>query len=595
MKRPISLLGRFLVWRVKHISNKNFILILSIFVGIIGGIAAAIIKNIIHYSHVLLTHGFHDEYENYLYFIYPIIGIILTVIMVRVFYRKEFAHGITNVLNAISTKNSIVQLKEMFFFIFGSFATVGLGGSVGMEATLVMSGSGIGSNMARLLQLPYRSRKLLLGCGSAAALAAFFNAPIAGVIFALEVLMLDLTMASLVPLLMASVIGNIIATFLLGESIVFNFTLTEYFSVRDLPYYLGLGVFCGFMALYFVRIDSFVSKIYQKVNNVYVKTVAGALIVGLLVFLFPPLYGEGYSAIKSLISNDSVSLMNNTFFFDFKDTEFVFILFLAAIILAKAFAVSITLNSGGIGGFFAPSLFIGGLSGFLFARTQNYFDLTIPLSETNFTLVGMAGAMSGIFHAPLTAIFLIAEITKGYELIVPLMLVSTISYLIGIYFEPHSIFTRRLAQKGELITHHKDKEVLTLLKLRKIVERDLITVSPGDSLEDLLRNAVSKSNRNIFPVVDVEGKLSGMVLLNDIRSIMFKPELYDTVSVEELMIIPPTCVMVDEPMEKVIRKFDETGAWNLPVIDSEEKYVGFISKSKIFSAYRRLLVQFSDE
>lgn len=595
ISRPQTFLGRLLVWRVRHVSNKNFILLLSVVLGIFGGITAIFLKVFIHYFQQFLTSGFSKEYLNVMYIFYPMIGIFLTVLLIRIFYRGEFAHGITNVLYAISKKSSIVKLRDTLYFLMGSLFTVGMGGSVGLEATLVMSGSGFGSNLARMLRLSYRSRMLLLGCGTAGALSAFFNAPIAGVIFALEVLMLDLTMASLIPLVMASVVGFIMSRIFLGEEIMFNFSLHDSFSVSDIPFFVALGVLAGLVSLYFTRIDRFVGGMFRKFRNPFVKPLTGAVILGLMIFMFPPLYGEGYEAIKVLLSDQPSNLMNNSVFYDFKDATYVLLLFIAAIILVKAFAVSITLSSGGIGGFFAPSLFLGGLCGFFFAYGINLIDLPVRLSENNFMLVGMAGAFSGIFHAPLSAIFLIAELTRGYELMVPLMLVSTISYLIIIYFEPHSLFTRRLAQKGELVTHHKDRAVLTLLKLHSVIEKDLKKVYPEMPLGDFLKNAVAHSRRNIFPVVDENNKFLGVVLLDDIREIMFKPEMYDGVMIRDLMHLPPAYVYGDEAMDRVLKKFDETGAWNLPVIDHDDNYIGFISKSKVLTAYRRLLVQFSEE
>lgn len=590
-----TLLKSFLIWRIKHISKKNFILMLSLLIGLIGGLVAVILNSAIHYLHSLLTVDLDIRFQSILYLIYPTIGIVLTVLLIKYLYRDEFAHGITNVLYAISKKSSIVTFKDTLFFTVGSLLTVGFGGSVGMEATLVMNGSGFGSNMARLLHLSYRSRMLLLGCGVAAALAGFFHAPIAGVIFAMEILMLDLTMASLIPLLVASVTGFIVGKVLTGETFIFNFSMQDPFTVIDIPFFIIFGLFSGLIAFYFIRVDKMVGRLCGYLHNTAARIGIGVAILSMLVFLFPPLYGEGYEAIESILAGTPKEMLNNSFFFDYRNMELVFLLLVAAIILLKAFAVSLTLNSGGIGGFFAPSLFIGGLGGFFFARVINFIGMPVELSETNFMLVGMAGAMSAIFHAPLTAIFLIAELTGGYGLIVPLMIVSTLSYVFIIYFEPHSIFTRRLAEKGELITHHKDKAVLTLLDLNKVIEKDLIPVSPDDTLGKMLKNAVAKSKRNIYPVVDNANKLLGVVLLNDIRSVMFNQEMYDQLYVRDLMNAPPSYIFKNETMDSVIRKFDETGAWNLPVIDANGCYVGFISKSKLFSAYRRMLVQFSEE
>jgi len=590
-----NLLKSFLIWRIKHISKRNFILILSLFIGLIGGLIAVLLNGAIHYLHSFLTIDLDIRFQSVLYFLYPIIGVVLTVLLIKFLYRDEFAHGITNVLYAISKKSSIVTLKDTSFFTLGSLLTVGFGGSVGMEATLVMSGSGLGSNLARLLHLSYRTRMLLLGCGVASALAGFFHAPIAGVIFAMEILMLDLTMASLIPLLVSSVTGFIVGKALTGEEFIFNFSMQDPFAIGDIPFFILFGLFIGLVSFYFIRVDKLIDTLSQRFQNTYARISTGVLLLGLLIFLFPPLYGEGYEAIENILAGNPTAMLNNSFFYDFRTIEPLFLGIVAAIILLKAFAVSLTLTSGGIGGFFAPSLFLGGIGGFFFARLLNYIGMPVELSETNYMLVGMAGAMSSIFHAPLTAIFLIAELTGGYGLIVPLMIVSTLSYVFIIYFEPHSIFTRRLADKGELITHHKDKAVLTLLDLNKVIEKDLIAVSPDDSLGKLLKNAVAKSKRNIYPVVTEKNKLIGVVLLNDLRSVMFNQEMYNQLYVRDFMNAPPSYIFQNETMESVIRKFDETGAWNLPVIDAGGGYVGFVSKSKLFSAYRRMLVQFSED
>ncbi len=590
-----DILKSFLIWRIKHISKRNFILILSLFIGLAGGLVAVLLHSAIHYLHAFLTINLDIQYQSVLYLLYPVLGVLLTVLLIKFLYRDEFAHGITNVLYAISKKSSIVKLKDTLFFTLGSLLTVGFGGSVGMEATLVMNGSGFGSNLARLLHLSYRSRMLLLGCGVASALAGFFHAPIAGVIFAMEILMLDLTMASLIPLLVSSVSGFIVGKVLTGEEFIFNFSMQDPFTIGDIPYFILLALFIGSIAFYFIRIDQLITSLSQRFRSNVARIGTGISLLGLLVFLFPPLYGEGYTAIEAILAGNPTDMLNNSFFYGYKNSEIIFLGIVAAILLLKAFAVSLTLNSGGIGGFFAPSLFIGGIGGFFFARVLNFIGMPGELSEANFMLVGMAGAMSSIFHAPLTAIFLIAELTGGYGLIVPLMIVSTLSYMFIIYFEPHSIFTRRLAEKGELITHHKDKAVLTLLDLNKVIETDMIAVSPDATLGELLRNAVAKSKRNIYPVVSEHNKLLGIVLLNDLRPVMFNQEMYDQLYVRDLMNSPPSYIFKNETMDSVIRKFDETGAWNLPVIDANGGYVGFISKSKLFSAYRRLLVQFSED
>ncbi len=595
MKQPQTTIGKILAWRVRNISDRNFIVILSILIGFISSIIAIILRLAITEIHEILTGGFKEEQQNYLFIAYPVFGILITLALLKYFFKEYFDHGITNVLNAIARKSSIVKARDTIYFIFGSLITVGSGGSVGMEATLVMSGSSVGSNVGRYLHLPYQSRMLLLGCGVAGALAAFFQAPVAGMIFVLEVLMLDLTMGSLVPLLMASVTGILVSQIILGDRTVFDFVLASEFSSGNIPFYIVLGVFSALVSVYFTRITNYMEELFSRYSRTFTRGLIGALSLGLLIFLFPPLYGEGYAAIRTLENGNELQLLNNSLFYDFKEEEWILLAFLGGVIIFKAFAVAITLGSGGIGGYFAPSLFIGGISGFFFARLINFMEFTAPLSESNFLLVGMAGVMSGIFHAPLTGVFLIAELTEEYTFIVPLMVVSTTSYLVTIFFEPHSLFTKKLAQKGDLITHHKDRAILTMMKLDKLIEQDLKTVDPNDSLGDILRYKVAESTKNIYPVIDRDNNLLGIILLDDIRKLLVKTEMHEEVFAKDLMHDPPAYLYADEPMDKVIKKFDDSGAWNLPVLNSNGKFEGFISKSKIFSAYRGLLVQFSEE
>lgn len=594
MKQPETTLGKLLAWRVRNISDRNFIILLSILIGLTSSFIAIVLRVTINEIHHILTGGFKVEQQNYLFIAYPVIGILITLGILKFFFRDYFDHGITNVLNSIARKNSVVKIRDTFYFIIGSLITVGSGGSVGMEATLVMSGSSGGSNIARYLHLPHQSRMLLLGCGVAGALAAFFQAPIAGMIFVLEVLMLDLTMGSLIPLLMASLTGILVSKVILGDRLVFDFVLGTPFNPENIPFYILLGVFAALISVYFTRITNYMEELFSQYSRTFVRGLIGALGLGLLIFLFPPLYGEGYEAIRTLENGNELQLLSNSLFYDFRQEEWILLIFLAGVIIFKAFAVAITLGSGGIGGYFAPSLFIGGISGFFFARLINYLDIT-TLSESNFLLVGMAGVMSGIFHAPLTGVFLIAELTEEYSFIVPLMLVSAISYLVTIFFEPHSLFTKKLAQKGDLITHHKDKAILTMMKLDKLIESELKTVDPNDSLGDILRNKVAESTRNIFPVIDNNQNLLGVILLDDIRKLLLRTEMHEEVLAKDLMHEPPAYLYSNEPMDKVIKKFDDTEAWNLPVLSENGKYVGFISKSKIFSAYRSLIVQFSEE
>jgi len=589
-----SLLGRFVNWRVRHMGDSQFILLLSGIVGLFGGLAAVGIKLLIHYLHHQLTTFINDSSFNLWYLILPLTGVILSVALIKYLYRGSFAHGITNVLYAISKNKSIVKLKDAVYFMFGSIFTVGLGGSVGMEATLIMTGSSLGSNLAQSFRLSFSHRVLLLGCGAAAALASFFHAPIAGVVFALEVLMLDLTMSSLVPLLMASVIGTIVGRIFLGQDIILDFSRHSPFLVEQLPYFVVLGLASGLIGIYFAKVDHFTEKLGQKLGGGWKKALVLGGLAALMIYSFPPLFGEGYSAISQVFNGDSAALLRNSFFEQFSEFKIHFLVFLLAVVLLKALAVAFTLGAGGIGGYFAPSLFLGGITGFLVARAINILKLfPVHLPEDNFTLVGMAGVMSSVFYAPLSAVFLIAEITSGYDLIVPLMLVATTSYLIGHYVEPHSLFTRRLARRGELITHHKDQAVMAMMDMQSMIENDFKPTHPDATFREFLREAVGKSKRNIFPVLDDEGKLISIVLLDDVRPMIFKEDQYDKMEISELMRKPPAKILMSDRIHEVLKKFDHTSAWNLPVVEEDGRYVGFISKSKLLSAYREMLVEMS--
>lgn len=590
MKKP-SFAARIVVWVIKSINHRQLLLILSLIVGVLGGLAAVILKNTVLFTNNFLHGLFDPRYSNIVYLAFPLIGILLTVLFVKYLVKDNISHGVSNVLHAISRKKSRLEPHNTYSSMAASTLTVGFGGSVGLEAPIVLTGASLGSNLGQFLKLNYKTVTLLIGCGVTGAIAGIFKSPIAAMIFSLEVLMLDLTMWSIIPLLISAVAGATISSFLLGGAAVFQFSMPEPFLLGNIPWYITLGVFTGLVSFYFTKTTMGIESLFKKISGKYQRLVIGGVFLGFLVFLLPPLYGEGYGVIRSLLGGDPTEIAASSFFYRLIDNYWIFILFLLAILFLKVVAMAVTTGSGGVGGIFAPSLFVGGVAGFAVARLINLFRF-IDVPERNFALVGMAGVMAGVMHAPLTAIFLIAEITGGYELFIPLIIVATISHLTMIYFEPHSIYTKRLAQKGELITHHKDKAVLTLLQLGNVIETDLKTVSPDDSLGDLVK-VISKSGRNIFPVIESEGNLAGIVLLDNIRDIIFKPDLYDKLMVKELMKTPITTVSSGENMESVMRKFEETDAWNLPVID-QGKYIGFISKSKIFSEYRKVLLQFSD-
>ncbi len=587
-----SWFGRFLIWRVKYVKEKNFILVLSLLVGIVSGLAAILLKNMVHFTHVFFTERLQVDSGSLLFFIYPFIGICLTSLFVRYFVREDISHGVTKVLYAISRRNSMIKPHNNYSSLIASTITIGFGGSVGTEATIVLTGASIGSNLARFFRMNYKVMTLMIGCGAAGAIAGIFKAPIAGIVFTLEVLMLDLTMASLIPLMISAISSYVLVYFMMGDGMVLNFAVHDHFALANVPYYIILGICCGFLSVYFIRMNIRIEQFVAKMGNPFKKVAVGGALLGLLIYAFPPLYGEGYTALQDLLTDNADNILKNTYFFDFKSSAFMIVLYVIGLLFVKVIATALTNGSGGVGGVFAPSLFTGGIGGYLVATLINLSGIaTVPVSY--FVLAGMAGVMSGVMNSPLTAMFLIAEITGGYSLFVPLMITSVMAHLTGRGMEPHSIYARRLAMKGDLITHNKDKAVLTLMKLNKVIETDLRTVSVDATLGDLVK-IVSRSSRNIFPVVDTNDELLGIVLLDDIRKIMFNQDLYDTTYVRDYMTTPPTVVNMEDLMDTVMKKFEDTGAWNLPVIQ-EGKYVGFVSKAKIFNTYRRVLQHFSDE
>ncbi|MDP4184206.1 MAG: chloride channel protein [Bacteroidota bacterium] len=592
MSKLELVLDKFIDWRVRRIPEKSFIYFLSIVVGLACGLAALILKNLVHFTAYELTSWFDIKSWSYWYLALPMFGIGLTMLFVRYYVKDDISHGVTRILFAISQRDSFIRPHNNYTSIIGSSLTIGLGGSVGAEAPIVLTGASIGSNLARLMRMNYKTITLMIGCGAAGAIAGIFKAPLAGMLFTMEVLMMDLTMASLIPILISAVTSASFTYLLVGNNVLLSFYMNSPFNLNNIPYYIVLGVFCGFISLYFTRSAMWVESKFKKISNPIRKLLIGGGLLGILIFLFPPLWGEGYLTIIDILNGHGTNILNNSFFYGTQHNTILFLLFLALILVFKVVAMATTNGAGGVGGIFAPSLYMGGVAGyFLVIFFRNV--LGIPLPEGNFSLVGMAGVMAGVMHAPLTAIFLIAEITGGYSLFIPLMITSTISYLTIMSFEPHSLYTKRLAERGELITHNKDKAVLTLLKLRNVIETDLLVVNENATLGQLVKT-ISKSNRNIFPVIDENGLLKGIVVLDDIRSIMFNSEMYDITHVHDLMISPPALVFPNENMDSVMNKFTKTGAWNLPVVE-EGKYLGFVSKSKIFNAYRSVLVHFSDE
>ncbi len=585
---------RLLRWRERHIKEKSFVILLSLVVGVLAGLAAMVLKWMIHLISGTLTADLNVSEGNYLYILYPVIGILLACWYVRYVVRDNISHGVTRVLYSISQNKSRLKPHNMYTSTVASSITIGFGGSVGAEGPIVYTGAAIGSNLGQAFRLSPRVLMILVGCGAAAGIAGIFKAPIAGMLFTLEVLMLDLTTVTVMPLLIASISAASIAYIFTGYEFEFFFVQSEPFITERIPFFIGLGVICGFVSLYFTRIMFMMETFFKKHLGVqWKKSVVGGAILASLVFLFPPLYGEGYGAINSLLNGDPSSIVDGSIFYGDRDDVAFIILYIGFIILMKAFATSATNGAGGVGGTFAPSLYVGCMTGFFFAYLINNLGFGMDLSVKNFALMGMAGVMSGVMHAPLMGIFLTAEMTGGYELFLPLLIVSAISYGTIKIFEPYSIYTMRLARRGELLTHHKDKAVLTLLKMNSVVETDFLTVKPDMNLKQMV-DTISRSNRNLFPVVDDEERLIGVVLLDDIRNIMFRPDLYRRMHVSRFMAMPPAKLQIGDSMDHVMKTFDDTGAWNLPVVDGEQ-YVGFVSKSKIFNSYRRVLRHYSED
>lgn len=585
---------RLVNWREKHVKEKNFILFLALLVGIFCGLAAMVLKWLIHLISSWLTAGVNIEEGNYIFIVYPAIGVILAALYVRYVVRDNISHGVTRVLYAISSNKSRLKKHNIYTSVVASSVTIGFGGSVGAEGPIVYTGAAIGSNLGQAFRLSPRILMILVGCGAAAGIAGIFKAPIAGMLFTLEVLMIDLTTVSVMPLLIASITSATIAYIYTGYEFEFFFVQANVFEVSKIPPVLLLGVVCGLVSLYFTRVMNMMENFFKRFKNPWLKTGIGCSILSALVFVFPPLYGEGYSSINSLLSGDFSAILNGSIFYSDNQSILFLIVFVLLIILTKAFATSATNGAGGVGGTFAPSLYVGCMTGFLFAILFNMIGFDIELSTKNFALIGMAGVMSAVMHAPLMAIFLTAELTGGYDLFLPLLIVSTVAYGTIKIFEPYSIYTMRLAQRGELLTHHKDKAVLTLLKINNVIETDFLHVHPDMNLKQMV-DTISKSSRNLFPVVDDENRLLGVVILDEIRNIMFRPDLYKKIYVSKFMSMPPARVLNTETMDAVMKTFDKTGAWNLPVVDEDGHYLGFVSKSKIFNSYRRVLRHYCED
>jgi CIC family chloride channel protein len=560
-----------------------------------SGVGAVIIKNFTHFIQHLLEGKLINEYHNAFYFIFPIIGFTITYFIIKYVIRNKVSHGIPSTLFSISKRKGIMKRYQMFGSLIAAPITVGFGGSVGLEGPTVATGAAFSSNLARLLHLNQATRTLLIGCAAAGAMSSIFKAPIAAIIFAVEVFSLDLTLVSMIPLLLASVSAIITSYFFFGNDVLLPFDVTETFTIQDIPFYIILGVVAGMVSIYFTNMYSFFQDFFAKIASPIKRLIIGGLGIGILIYFIPPLYGEGFGVINDLVQgNPENALRNNIFHMDLNNGwNIVFLL--GGLVFFKIIASCFTFGAGGVGGIFAPTLFMGSIMGFTVGKFINNLGiLNEPISESNFTLVGMTGLMAGVLHAPLTAIFLIAEVTGGYELFIPLMIAAAISFSITKYFVPHSVYAMELGRKGELITHNKDHAVLTLMDIKTVIERDFVIVNPEMTLGELVHEAVVKSKRNLFPVVDKETQvLVGIILLDDLRPVMFDQSLYKEITARDLMQDPPTIIVMEEnKMTEVMKKFQDTGAWNLPVI-SNGVYFGFVSKSKLLTAYRRKLIDFS--
>jgi chloride channel protein, CIC family len=590
MLKVNSLLNRFIVWRNNKITDRQLLLILSVVVGLLVGFAAVIIKNLVHYIQVFVSQMASYE-KGTLYIVFPIIGLSLTVLFIKYINRNPVRHGIPGVLFAISKNQGKMNSHNLYSSIISSALTVGFGGSVGLEGPTVATGAAIGSNIGRWLHLNYKQITLLLGCASAGAMSAIFKAPIAAVVFALEVIMLDLTITAIVPLLLSSVSAALTSYLFLGQNYLYSFAISETFKLENIKWYILFAIFTGFVAVYFSKVYNIITEAFERIPNIFHRLLVGGIILGLLIFLIPSLYGEGYEIINASLRGQYGFLFENTFYSGLKGNLLATLILFLILLLFKVVATSITFGSGGVGGVFAPTLFSGGIAGLFFSRLLA--EIGVDVNPSSFALVGMAGMIAAVIHAPLTAIFLIAEITGGYQLFMPLMIVATVSYATTKIFIPNSVYTMQLAKRGELMTHHKDKALLMMLRLNELIETDFNILRPSTSLGGLI-DTIKFAHRNIFPVVEEDGTFRGIIKLDDIRHIMFDNDLYENVYVRDLMFMPEHVIFSHDTVEEVARKFQVSGRYNIAVLN-HGKYMGFISRAKLFSSYRSLLKDFSEE
>ena len=592
----ISFISRIDKWRATHVSERMFVLMLAFIVGLLSAVAAYVLHWLINQIVALLTGGFDATSFNLLYLVYPVVGIFITMLFVRYVVKDNISHGITRILYAISQNRSRLKAHNTWTSVVASAVTIGFGGSVGAEAPIVLTGSAIGSNLGKLFRLDSHTLMLLIGCGAAGAIAGIFKAPIAGLVFTLEVLMIDLTMASLMPILVSCVTATCFTYIFSGDAALFTFHLDDSWTVERIPACVGLGIFCGMVSLYFIRTMSFCEGLFARLKeHPYIKLIVGGSLLSLLIFLFPSLFGEGYSSINLLLNgrgeDDWTQILNNSLF---AGQEKFLVLYVFLVLLTKVFATSATNGGGGCGGTFAPSLFVGCFSGFLFSRLWNIYEVGVHVPEKNFALMGMAGVMSGVMHAPLTGIFLIAELTGGYSLFLPLMIVSVCSYLTIIIFEPHSIYGARLAKEGKLITHHTDHAVLTLMQLDSVIDRDFLAVAPDTELSQIVHR-ISRSKGSVIPVLDAAGNLLGEIDIQKIRHIVFRIELYHRFTAQQLMQQPLAKLSDNLPMTEVMKTFDDTHADHLPVLDADGHLKGYLSRQHVFTQYRRMVADMSED
>lgn len=590
------MLERLIAWRERTLTDKQTTQVLAFFVGILAAVAAFLLHWIIHLIQQLLTKGFATDAANVLFLLFPVVGIWLTSLFIKYVVRDNISHGITRVLYAISTNRSRLRRHNCWSSVVASAITIGFGGSVGAEAPIVLTGSAIGSNLGQLFKLDKRQLMLLVGCGAAAAVAGIYKAPIAGMVFTLEVLMIDMTMSSIVPILIATITANVTSYLLVGDKSMFSFTLDSAWSVERIPATVMLGVFGGFVSLYFMRGMTWCEGQFARMRrHPYRKLIVGGLVLSTLIFFFPSLYGEGWDSLVILLNGktegDWDHVLDGSLFYGHTD---LLVLYVAMVLLTKIVATSSTNGAGGCGGTFAPSLFVGGFAGFLFARLWNMEQIGVYIPEKNFTLLGMAAVMAGVMHAPLTGIFLIAEITGGYQLFVPLLIVSVVSVMVISIFEPHSIYAMRLAREGKLITHHTDHSVLTLMSMDAIVEKEVVSVQPDMPLGRVV-SVLSNSDSAFLPVLDQGGRLLGEIDLTKIRNIVFRPELYQKMRASQVMTPLPAILYRNEPMTEVMRKFDTTNASVLPVVDINNVLQGYITRTRLYRTYRKVVADFSTE